>query len=585
MCGCQRTTYLCQCRHKERRIERCHVYQLREAGSCWAYCFPKCQSKVRRYRLQRVCRDCESYFREKYGEEQYKKLIQLFLEYKEMKGWGKTAIDPRTVPREVLLKRQSAPPQLSSHTEGRPRARGQPFQVHRPMIMTTAPANRHQNERGLAPVTEHSYGQPRSIPIRRHGTPFCREPVSSSNSEAGTVASVRSVISSIKATFVPKVSGARAQAQRPEPLYIPSANKPLPADPSLFVVGDSEDEDDGDSDGNSRVDNKRAFSVEPKCLYDSSTLPLNFGIIPELAHLAHQGRRGKLVYPREAPELQHPVPRHYKVPRVRRNPESVSDCSIVKRLTKAARKLNIPNLDWEENEEGKLVPYIMSPLPGEPRTPTPPSSATSSEHGGLEEAKSYTFSEVRPIDIAIADNTVPTSLIPGRRGMAQEEAGRHNGGFAESPISYFVATSPDPTSPTGTSARVRTRSRSHQSVSVPPPLRLDGILVPPASACRHHPNKGKGKEDNPNADCKACRSSFFQERGLPSTTYIEQECRSATFEKKLHSPILVSVSAPARRYSCATQACCCEQFAELGTKCPPCRERDSIAKQLKSDWI
>ncbi|KAJ3570771.1 hypothetical protein NPX13_g5616 [Xylaria arbuscula] len=451
MCGCQRTTYLCLCRHKERRIERCHIYQLREAGSCWAYCFPKCQAKVRRYCLQRVCRDCEAYFREKYGEEQYKKLIQLFLEYKESKGWGKQAIDPRTIPREVLLKRQSAPPKLPSHNDGQTRARGQPYQPHQPMAM--APANRHQNDRGLAPVAEHSYGQPK---IRRHGTPFCREPPSSSNSEAGTVTSVKSVISSIKATFVPKVSGAR-HTQRPEPLYIPSnTNKPYPADPSLFVVGDSDEEDDNTE----HVDKGHEFFVEPKCLYDSRKLPRVHGIIPELAHLARVKRSGKpgtktpetpKVYTRETPELQHPRPKHYKVPTEYRNPESISDCSLVKRITKAARKLVIPNLDWEEMENGKLVPYIMTPLPGEPRTPTPPSSAASVENTG--ETKRYTFSEMRPIDVAIANNTVPEFLVPGRgRPQAGE---RRDEKFAITPISYFVTTSPDPKSPTGASVRLR----------------------------------------------------------------------------------------------------------------------------------
>ncbi|KAK5637010.1 hypothetical protein RRF57_012722 [Xylaria bambusicola] len=558
MCGCTKTTYLCQCRHKERRVERCHIYQLRDEGSCWAWCFPNCRTTVRKHRLKRVCRDCGDYFYEKYGEELYKKFIQLFLEYKESKGWGKIAIDPRTVPREVLLKRQSAPPQLASRSDGQPRARGQPFQVHQPMVLMQPPVRR-QGERRSSPVAEE-IDRP---PIRRHGTPFVHQPAPPSPSEGSVV----TAISSLKATFVPKVSGAKAQ--RSEPSYVPNLNKPLPADPSLFVVGDSEDEDDNNT---GHVEKPRVFTPDPEPVYDSTRLPLDFGIVPELAHLARDRRRGKRRHNRHPPKLQHPQPKHYKIPRRLRNPESVSDCSLVKRLTKAARKLVIPNLDWDEID-GKLVPREMTPLPGEPRTPTPPSSPATPK-------LLTTTGLYSPIDMAIANNAMLGLLVPGRRPkMSEPYSTRHNGALTTSPKSYFVTTEEDPNSPTGASVRVR-RSRSHESVVVPPPQRLDGVLVPSASECPRHPNKGKG---DPYADCIACRGLFFRERGLPSEAFVQQECRSATFEKR-HSPVLVSVNLPERRYSCAVQACHCGDLKDTG-KCTPCRQRDSISKQLQSDWI
>ncbi|KAI0910147.1 hypothetical protein F4823DRAFT_591269 [Ustulina deusta] len=583
MCGCRRSTYLCQCRHKERIIERCHVYQLREAGSCWAWCFPMCRTTVRRHRLQRVCRECDDYFLEKYGDEHYKRFIQFFLEYKDSKGWGKTAIDPRTVPREVLLKRQSAPPRLGNQMDRRVQARGQPYQINQPMVLTTAPAIR-QRERRPTPANDNDRSpgpaagmsrrparqpvqmNPQLAPAKRAGTPFPHERTPSPHGESR---SVIITLSPSNAHFLPpKVSG--GGIKRLGPSYIPNKDNPLPTDPSLFVVEDDEEEDD---DSDEAVGKERVFTPSPVPKYESTKLPPGLVVVPELAHLDQGRRTDRVRYRRSFLEIEQPAPKTYKVPKESmplRNADSLSDISLVKKLTKIARDIDIPNIDYIEYQ-GKLVPILMTPPPGRrrTRTPTPPPTAGSSDP----DAGPYSYNGTEAIDIAIAANAVPDSLIPGKG-----EAGRQDGGATRSPSTYFVTTRADAYSPTGASARVH-RSPSHERIVIPPPQRLDGVLIP--SACpHHHHNHGKGNE---RADCMACRGSFFKERGLPSQTYVQQECRSAALAP--HSPMLVSVHVPERRYSCAVQSCYCNDENDENNKCPSCRERDSIARELHTAWI
>ncbi|KAI0540349.1 hypothetical protein GGR58DRAFT_461031 [Xylaria digitata] len=514
MCGCKRTTYLCRCRHKERRIERCHIYHLREQGSCWAWCFPACRTTTHRYRLERVCRECDNYFHDKYGEEQYKEFIQLFLEYKESKGWEKTVIDPRSIPREVLLRYQAegrARGQGSS-SHGHQKARGQPFQAHQPMIAPTTPHIR-QEERCPTPVANYSdrypgpaVGIPRKpVPIRveRKGTPFPHNRTPSPDSESD------------RAVFVPKVSGAS---------YIPNRDKPLPADPDLFAVGDDYEGEDEDED----VKRARGITTSPVPRYHNHKLPPGFTVVPELAHLAlTQPRHRRSSSP---PEMGRPALRHV---------DSLSDTSIVKRLTKAARDIEIPNIE-PVKYNGEWVTRVITPPKGERRTRTPTPSPPPPGRDPIANWRPYS---TQAIDSAIEANAVPKSLVPG--------------GEAYDPSTYYVTTRPDTDSPTGVSARVR-HSPSHENVAMPPPQRLDGVFIPSVS-----------------------RDSFFKERGLPSETYVQQECKSATLAQQ--SPVLVSVRTPSRRYSAAVQACYCEDGN--GEKCTSCRARDKQARELQMTWI
>ncbi|TGJ82621.1 hypothetical protein E0Z10_g6126 [Xylaria hypoxylon] len=577
MCGCQRTTYLCQCRHKERRVERCHVHYLRKQGSCWAWCFPNCRTTVLRYRIQRVCRECDSYFYEKYGEQHYNKFIQLFLEYKETKGWGKTVIDPRTVPREVLLKRQPLTPRIGDQTEelwrgyghGIRQGQGQPFQVHQPMIElvdmvslghvpSTTPHIRYQGERRPTPVANYDNRypgpaagvsrqpnhvnpgpariDPKPAPIEREGTPFPHERTPSPNSEPDSAVP----------RFVPKVSG--ASIKQAAPLYILNKDKPLPPNSDLFVVGNDDDYEDED------MEKARVFTPSPVPKYHTNKLPTELTVVPELAHLALGRAKYRHRRSRSFSEIEQPTPRMGKAWKGIRNVDSLSDISLVKKLTKVARNIKIPNLEYIEYN-GKWIPRVMTPPRGRPRTRTPTPSPPLRD--AIANWRPYSHKDTQSIDIAISANAV--------KKVDRQDSG---------PSAYYVVARPDADSPTGASARVR-HSPSHESVVVPPPQHLDGVLVPSASGCPHHHDQGIAGE------CMICRGSFFKERGLPSETYIQQECRSATLAQQ--SPMLVSIRKPERRYSCAVQAC---YFGCDGdNECPSCRARNRIAKKLQMTWI
>ncbi|KAI0467387.1 hypothetical protein F4859DRAFT_494266 [Xylaria cf. heliscus] len=625
MCGCQRITYLCLCNHKERLVERCLIYQLHNEASCWACFFPKCRTRIQRIPVQRVCRDCADYFRRKYGEHQYKKFIDYFLEYKERNGWGKTAIDPRTVPRDALLQRQSAPARISgAGTKGQgsqTAARKQPFQVHQPMSPVNHQVNRpptpfvtnEDDRRYYAAPTAQVNDQdmlasPRAIgnsrarladrelaqrqvarqqalneqpargdlrtirniqstpadqqpaPVNRESTPFPHNRTSSPGS-------IRDKISAAL-TLPPGesiFSEVSNSSKRLAPSYIPSQDRPLPTDPSFFVVGDDDDDDDDDddqsyeysnSDDEEEVGGVRVFTPSPPPRYNSNNPP---DIVPELAHLA-QGRPPKVIHPNNPPELQQPTPRTLKNKKpVVRNADSVSDTSLVKKLTKVAKDMHIPNIEYIDTEDGMWVPRLMTPPKGKRKsrtpTPSPPPTPGPSGHNAN---PVHSYNDSATIDIAIEANTVSKSLVRGR-GMA-EETNKHGSG--KRPSTYFIKTHPNVSSPTGS------------SVTVPPPKRVDGILIPLSS--RTQGGKSTGE--------RTAGDGFFKERGLPSQTYI-QECRSASFER----PTPVLVHAPRRRYSAAVQSCFCDDKMKMSKnsedKCLSCRERDSIAREMNMRWI
>ncbi|KAI1172851.1 hypothetical protein F4777DRAFT_560037 [Nemania sp. FL0916] len=211
MCGCQRNTYLAQCKHKERVIERCVIYQLREEGlSFLLTCFPRCRTHIKRYYLSRVCVECEKFFIEKYGGE-YQKFIQLFLQYKERIGMMRMAIDPRTVPSGVYLNRESAPARIGA----------QPFSAQQQPPMPIP----------MAHISRLNDRIPASDP-QQTGRGAQIEPVS-------------------------KVSGSKQLPRVPREM-----NPPMPTDPSCFAIGDDSDDDDM---GNNTVDDRsrQNISVAP----------------------------------------------------------------------------------------------------------------------------------------------------------------------------------------------------------------------------------------------------------------------------------------------------------------------------------
>ncbi|KAI1488570.1 hypothetical protein F5X96DRAFT_685081 [Biscogniauxia mediterranea] len=123
MCNCERITYRCICRHKERKIQRCWSYQVKKSNLCLAAVMPVCKTHKRHVKLTRLCDVCDEYFATRYGAKNdvVEAVVARFLAYKEAKGWGKKAIDPHTVPREVYITaadldalRQTYPHQQSS---------------------------------------------------------------------------------------------------------------------------------------------------------------------------------------------------------------------------------------------------------------------------------------------------------------------------------------------------------------------------------------------------------------------------------------------------------------------------------------
>ncbi|CAJ2504056.1 Uu.00g114500.m01.CDS01 [Anthostomella pinea] len=130
------------------------------------------------------------------------------------------------------------------------------------------------------------------------------------------------------------------------------------------------------------------------------------------------------------------------------------------------------------------------------------------------------------------------------------------------PSTYFVHASHDRTSPTGSSVR---------GVSVPPPQRLDGVLVP-VPVCEIH-------GDRHDFDCRDCRGHYFKEVGVPSDLH-RLGCRSTPPQVGL-----VSVSTPVSKYSCAVQACYCDGSDDDDDKCLSCHERERLGAEMESDWI
>ncbi|RYP89536.1 hypothetical protein DL770_004355 [Monosporascus sp. CRB-9-2] len=136
--------------------------------------------------------------------------------------------------------------------------------------------------------------------------------------------------------------------------------------------------------------------------------------------------------------------------------------------------------------------------------------------------------------------------------------------LAPTPNRFFVLASPDATSPTGRSALVRSLSLD-LPVAMPPPQRLEGVL---ATSCPQHGERY-------DFGCGECRGGLFRERGLPTEEHRER-CRSA--------PLVVSVTTPEEKFTCAAQGLCTCRPVE-GHVCLPCREKETFSEQVQGGWI
>ncbi|KAI1818985.1 hypothetical protein F4861DRAFT_547838 [Xylaria intraflava] len=292
-------------------------------------------------------------------------------------------------------------------------------------------------------------------------------------------------------------------------------------------------------------------------------------MIPEFAYLAQA--QVPILQPtpsRLKPALATWKPKHSVV----RNIDSMSDISLVKNLTEMAQNMEVPNIEYIEHE-GMFVPRMLPVPEGRRKTRTPKTSPPRPDRAV--DPEPYMCNDRGTIDVAIDAETMTDPLVSGS-AIAMDADDSENG-TRKPPSTYFVLTQADSASPSGASARVRF-SPSHGRVAIPPPQRLDGILIPSAKECPHHEQGGRS------GGCVACRGAFFKERGLPSSSYVQVECRSATLARS-NSPILMSVNTPERSYSCAVQSCYCTGTDQDGEKCPSCQERDNIARQFKTTWI
>jgi hypothetical protein len=560
-----RITYICACAHKERSLERCIFYQMRKDGSWFTCCLPACKTERKRIPLQRVCRDCRGYFFEKFGRRHYQRFIEHFLSYKGRMGWASTAIDPKTIPREVLVNRNRG---QGDREDREGRGHGQPFQVHQPMQIFISGGD-----------DEAAAGRTEKINDLRQGTPYPHTVDSVDLTEQGALEPDDYYVEEIPSR-PEQVSGpGPKRAISPYFPWAPGTTMPMPMPidhlGKLFVVGDFADEDDEEggmhlpSPSPILANFPRLPSPAPEPKYGSKTHARGL-VVPELAHLATRAapRRARaenqhqtvVQEMRSRPELQHPQPkipklRHAKPervpPRVLKQISSFSPVSLVRRLGERAENIEIPNYQYVEYK-GNLVPVLRSPPEGgrggrrqsSPIIPMSASSPNSDEEeelaGILRHPRAIDVLN-QPVDIAIDAHDVPDTLVPG--------ANHDNGDYSPS---SFVTTE-----------------------VIPPPRRLSGILIPSASGCC------AAHGDKYDHGCVNCRGSYFRERGLPSDDHIE-ECRSATLTK---TP-MVSVKTPKRRYSCAVQSCYCDDEGKSkGEKCLSCQERDEITRNLKMGWV
>ncbi|RYO80154.1 hypothetical protein DL762_007805 [Monosporascus cannonballus] len=156
---------------------------------------------------------------------------------------------------------------------------------------------------------------------------------------------------------------------------------------------------------------------------------------------------------------------------------------------------------------------------------------------------------------------------------------------APTPSRFFVLASPDAMSPTGCSAHVRSLSLD-QTVAMPPPQRLEGVL---AASCPQHGERY-------DFGCGECRGGLFRERGLPTEEHRERYrsmtpvsvAAAETSNNRLghcrSTPLVVSVTTPQKKFTCAAQGLCTCRPVE-GHVCLPCHEKETFSEQIEGGWI
>ncbi|KAI1635834.1 hypothetical protein F4809DRAFT_663499 [Biscogniauxia mediterranea] len=482
MCNCERITYRCICRHKERKIQRCWSYPLKKSNLCLAAVMPVCKTHKRHVKLTRLCDVCDEYFATRYGDKDVVKAVAArFLAYKEAKGWGKKAIDPHTVPREVYV--------------------------------TAADLDALRQMYPHQPPPRSGYHHP-GVPTRRP----LQAGAGSGSSRGPSPAQVRAP---------PQVY----RTQLREKAIPPRGHLPPPPPPAAAVVeyGTGEPIELGDLVGS---------DTEPDAA------------LPELRHLAADQYRSPASS--SSAFLQHPVPRvslrgrgvsgQSQTP-MTTSSSSGSDISVVRHLTDAARTWTYPN-------------------PESPRYPEVPRLAPAPRTAGWRGQRKHKQS----------------------KSSSSSSAGSRSSSTTTTTTTYHVRASPSGSGSGPSLARVL--SPSHTHVVVPPPQRLEGVLVhAPLSTTLTHTARPPYTAPGGGGDCP--NVLFYRERGVaPSPSLAaaaRRGCRSAP-----PALLQVSVHAPPPSFSCAVQAQCFCGHGDKGKeteRCPACAERETFRRQLKMDWI
>ncbi|KAI0602643.1 hypothetical protein F4775DRAFT_600668 [Biscogniauxia sp. FL1348] len=504
MCNCERITYRCTCRHKERKIQRCWSYQLKKSNLCLAAVMPVCKTHKRHVKLNRLCGACDEYFSTRYGDKNVvRSVVARFLAYKEAKGWGKKTIDPHTVPREVYI--------------------------------TAADLD------GLRQMYPH---QPQPRTARHPGSPL----------QAGV------------GVGVGPQRALPAQVRAPPQVYRPQLReKAIPPSGQVMRGGRSPAHH---APAAAVVEYGTGSAIELDDLVADSP---SDAALPELRHLAADRYREPPT-PASATSLQHPKPRVSLRSRVSgERPDRAattsassasSDISVVRHLTSQARTWT-----WFPNPESPQYPEVPQ-IASAPRTP-------SWRAVQLLEEKQRQKREHKK-------QCKGKSPVPG---SAKSSSSSSSTGTRSSSTTTTYHVLASPSSPSGPSL-ARVLSPSHTHVVVPPPQRLEGVLV---HAPFSSPSTTNPRPRPPYTAPGDSNMRFFREHGVapspsPSPSSTRLECRSAP------PALQVSVHVPSPNFSCAVQAqCFCGKGDENGKgkreKCPACAERERLQRQFKMDWI
>ncbi|OTA58677.1 hypothetical protein K449DRAFT_397894 [Hypoxylon sp. EC38] len=571
-CDCRRTTFRYSCRHKEREVLRCWRYDLRNHYPFMSACVPICDTYRSSKSIDRVCNDCYEFFSSAFGRRIAFDVSERFLRYKEHIGLSREAIRPEVIPIQAYINSAELATigarvtrRTGQSYTGQPYRPSSPMRVNRPRTPPPVPprqpspatvrrrhgersASRHRTQPTSASTTRHRRGPPTRKPV----------PIPKEEPRTGDFTLVAREVQ---------------QSHYHETIQPNHDNEEYQSD------WDHEDDDrDNRNNGESQQPTRYNGSAQPNRYYEEvqETHYSRRIVKPAPAGMDFPVRESNTQEPIDPPDLfgedevevdeisdddlvgevfavgvvseiddhldenelvyrgrpisgspRQPVPVRSK-PRYQNPDKKLSDCSLVKRITNAAETMRIT---WHSNQE------------------TEEPSDSQAEKTPTTQVARWRPDTPIPVIAPVRRHLRSQTNIPPPRKPEPSPALR------SAPATSYVRTSSS--TETLRSPRIRPRRPSRDSVPIPPPR----------SAGLHS----------------------FQERGVPSATFIEEENREEEYrnpETPFPSPsTLVSISTPSPSYSCAVQACYCSPEDAAGQVCPSCRERRRLEDKLSMKWI